>query len=225
MANYIERSKAVVIDYLAKAKQTQAKIEEGRKIYLPESMEQEEKRLRGELAKARKAAEDQLDGIYREASESARSWATLDGSKLTPDAELLKGEGVTPEQFDQLVERYQDNFTMLDALRKYGERKNDDANQAARDAGDFMAFAGKYNVRAIPAPDAKMKEWDEMRRRADYFLDVADGRGMDQFAWSMAQSTGDAAFEAWGKAPEPPTKRDSEEIQKTFREAWGYVKE
>ena len=226
MNSYIERSKSVVTDYLAKANETETKIANGRKIYLPESMEQEEKRLRGELAKARKAAEDQLDSIYHEASADARSWGVLDGSKLTQDAELLKGEGVTPEQFDQLVERYKDNYTMLDTLRKYGERMNDDAGKAAVEAGDFRPFAGiKYNVQAIPGPDAKMREWDDMRRRAGHFLDIADGNGMDQFAWTMARATGDADFEAWGKDPEPTAKRDSEAIQEAFRKAWGLAQD
>ena len=46
---YIQRTKDSILDYLGKAQKTEAKIAEGKKIYQPDSMKQEEKRLRGEL--------------------------------------------------------------------------------------------------------------------------------------------------------------------------------
>lgn len=222
MNNYISRCKDVIWDYLSKAQHTENKIAEGHRIYQPDSMEQEEKRLRGELAKARKAAEEKIESIYHEASAGAREWGQLDGAKLTADAELLKGQGVTPEQFDALVTKYQDNYTMLDQLRKYGEARNAETIKKAHEAGNHDFYLGEYNVRGIPTPDAKMQEWDTMRQRAEYFLDVADGRGMDQFTWTMAKGTADKAIEEWGKEPEAPSPIDAQE---TFRKAWGFTKE
>jgi hypothetical protein len=226
MNTYIQRTKDAILDYLGKAQQTEAKIAEGRKIYLPDSMEQEEKRLRGELMKARKEAEAKIEGIYREASAGAREWGTLDGSKLTADAQLLQGQGVTPDQFSQLVTKYQDNYTMLDQLRKYGEAQNEAAAKKAREAGSREPFTPQpYDVREIPGPDAKMQEWDAMRKRADYFLNVADGTGFNSdFERSFATSTAQKAFDAWGEEPQEQ-QPDSEAVQEAFRNAWGFVKE
>lgn len=219
MNSYIERSKSVVLDYLSKAKACEAKIEEGKHIYLPDSMEKEEKRLRGELAKARKEAEAKLDSVYQEASAQAREWSRLDGSKLTPDADLLRNQGVSPSEFDQLVERYQDNYTMLNTLKKYGEAEN----KKARQAGNFDVY---YNVMNIPGQNSKMLEWDNMRKRADYFLNCADGNGFSSdFEKGFARNTADKAFEAWGEEPPKAAPANPDEIADSFRKAWGFVKE
>lgn len=226
MNTYLQRTKDAILDYLGKAQRTEAKINEGRNIYLPESMEREEKRLRGELMKARKETEAKLDSIYQEASAGARSWGTLDGAKLTDDAYLLNGQGVTPEQFDALVKRYQDNYTMLDQLKKYGEKQNAEAVKKAHEAGNHdIIFTGPYKVHDIPEPDSKMQEWDDMRKRATYFLNVADGTGFNSdFEKGFATSTAQKAFDAWGEE-QPTQQRTSEDMQETFRKAWGFVKE
>lgn len=222
---YLKQTKETILDYLGKAQQTAAKIQEGYSIYQKEAMEREEKRLLDELAKERKATEAKLDGIYQEASTSAREWGKLDGAKLTADTQLLQGQGVTPEQFTELVERYSDNYTMLDALRKYGESRNKEAVKEAREAGNNDAFVSvPYDVHNIPGPDAKMQEWDDMRKRANYFLNVADGTGFNSaFEKGFATSTAQKEFDAWGadQAEQPA----SEEVMETFRKAWGFLKE
>ena len=45
MNAYIQRTKDLILDYLGKAQQTDAKIEEGHKIYNEEAMKREETRL------------------------------------------------------------------------------------------------------------------------------------------------------------------------------------
>lgn len=225
MNSYIERSKSVILDYLSKAQRTDAKIAEGRRIYQPDSMEQEEKRLRGELMKARKETEAKLDSIYQEASEKAREWGTLDGSKLSDDVRLLQGQGVTPEQFNQLVTKYQDNYTMLDQLKKYGEAKNKEAEKEAREAGNReIVVPDLYDVRGIPDPDSKLREWDDMRARATYFLNVADGTGFkSDFEKVFATNTAQKTFDAWGE--DAPVQQESEEdTVNAFIDAWGFEK-
>lgn len=221
---YIGRTKDVILDYLGKAQQTERKIAEGRQIYQPDSMAKEEKRLRGELAKARQETEARIDAIYREASAGAREWGRLDGAKLTDDARLLQGQGVTPEQFADLVRRYKDtNFTMADRLRRYGEAMNAAAAKEAREAGDPLPVP-KYDVTNIPGPDAKMKEWDDMRARAMRFLDVADGSGFaSDFERNFARNAADKEFEAWGEEPTKPAKTD--DAAAGFTAAWGFVKQ
>ena len=219
MNTYIQRTKDLILDYLGKAQQTDAKIEEGHKIYNEEAMKREETRLRNELATARKDIEAKIDGVYREASATAKEWGKLDGSKLTADAQLLNGQGVSPEQFDELVTRYQDNYTMLDALRKYGEARNKDARESGHDP-----LVGPYNVWNIPGPDAKAKEWDNMRKRASYFLNVADGMGFgSKYEHIFATSTAQREFDAWGEdQPEPQTIRGEEAVN-AFNDAWGFI--
>ena len=199
MNTYIQRTKAIIENYLEKANRTAAKIAEGRTIYQKEAMDKEETRLRGELAKARKEAEAKIQGIYEEAAAPARNWGKLDGAKLTADAELLKGEGVTPEQFTELVDRYHDNYTMLDRLRKYGEAQNATAAQKAHEKGEHFTLGGPYKVSDIPGPDHKVKEYDSMVKTANHFLNCADGTGFNSdFEKAFAQQTANKDFEAWG---------------------------
>lgn len=223
MNKYISRTKDVILDYLSKAQMTERKIDEGRSIYQPDSMEREEKRLRGELAKSRQAAEAKIESIYQEASSEARKWGELDGKRLTEDAELLRGEGVTPSEFSILVERYQDNYTMLDTLRKYGERKNTEAIKEARKEGNRNILTGPYDVSDIPGPDHKLKEWDDMKKNATYFLNVADGTGFaSEFEKSFARGAADKQFDAWGEEAPEVKPADPEETVAALQKAWGF---
>lgn len=221
MNTYIKQTKDIILDYLGKAQRTEAKIQQGRGIYVPDAMEKEEARLRGELLKERKEAEARINAIYQEASKKAREWGNLDGAKLTADAQLLKGEGVTPEQFNMLVDRYQDNYTMLDQLRKYGEARNAEAVKHDLESGHSMT-SGPYAVHNIPGPDDKRKEWDAMLQQAEYFLNVADGTGFkSDFERSFAKGAADKQFEAWGNEETAPDT--SKDAVQAFKDAWGFT--
>ena len=222
MNTYIQKTKDAILDYLGKAQQTEKKIAEGRQIYQPDSMEKEEARLRGELAKAREATEARINEIIREGSRGAQEWGKIDGSKLTADAQLLQGQGVTPEQFTEMVDRYQDNYTMLDQLKKYGEARNAEATKAAREAGERgLVMKTPYNVQNIPGPDARMHEWEQARKRATYFLNVADGTGFNSdFERNFARGAADKEFEAWGA--DAPTPKKTEGAAAEFAAAWGF---
>ena len=221
MNTYIKQTKDIILDYLGKAQRTEAKIQQGRGIYVPDAMEKEEARLRGELLKERKEAETRINSIYQEASKKAREWGILDGSKLTADAELLKGEGVTPEQFNMLVDRYQDNYTMLEQLRKYGEARNAETRKRNAEAGNPFEFGG-YSVSRIPRPEDKRKEWDAMLQQAEYFLNVADGTGFkSDFERSFAKGAADKQFEAWGN--EDATTEAPKDAVQAFKDAWGFT--
>ena len=220
--NYIQKTKDVILDYLEQAQQVGTKIKEAHNLYLPEAAEREEARLREKLAAARKDTEEKIDAIFREASKGAEAWGTLDGAKLTADAQLLQGQGVTPDQFYQLVDRYKDNYTMLDALRKYGEARNAEAYKEARAAGNRDAFIpGPYDLHGIPGPDAKVKDFDAQRKMADYFLNVADGTGFSsEFEHKFASDAADKQFEAWGEEIQNPQRATASD----FVQAMGYVK-
>ena len=222
MSNYIPRMKDVILDYLGKAQQTEKKIVDGRQIYQPEAMAKEEKRLREQLATVRKDAEAKIDAIARDWSREAENWGRLDGAKLTADAQLLQGQGVTPEQFDRLVERYQDNYTMLDQLRKYGESSNAYAAQQARNKGEnSVILGGPYRLDNFPDPGAKMREVEAAQRMATQFLNVADGTGFSSdFDRNFARNAADKQFEAWGADPGQQPAATAQD----FVDAWGFGK-
>lgn len=221
MDQYIAKMKPEILEYLKAAKATAAKIEEGRKLYQPDAMEREEKRLRDELADMRATTEKKLDAIRDQAYEAAKEWGRLDGSKLTPDIELLKGDGVSPQQFNELVHKYHDNATMLDRLKRYGERMNAEAVRKARADGDADIMTGtEYNVYNIETGETRQAAADSMRKRAGYFLDVADGANMDNFALSFARSTADALFESWGT--DPLESRRDINVHETLTKTWGF---
>lgn len=196
MNSYIQKMKEAITNYLGSVQATQKKIEEGYGLYLPEAAQKEEERLLGEQAKKRKAAEDAIEAAYNEGSKPARNWGRLDGSKITEDARLLDGPGVTPKQFDELVERYSDNYTMLDRLRGYGEARNAEAVKSGNGSVTF----GPYNVASIPDPNSRVEVWNLARAQAHGFLDIADGTGIysDPFTRSFARATADKELEAFG---------------------------
>ena len=194
MNAYIQRMKDTITNYLGEAQTTEKKIKNGYSVYQKEPAEREEKRLREELKKKRQTAEAQILSIYEEAAKPARDWGKLDGNKITADAKLLEGAGVTPEQFSELLDRYADNYTMLDRLRAYGIARNEETRQKNKDP-----FLSPYNVSGIPAPDSRVKVWDRAKKEAINFLNIADGTGFnDPFTASLARETADKAFEAFG---------------------------
>lgn len=118
------------------------------------------------------------------------------------------------------VERYQDNYTMLDQLRKYGEARNAEAREKGHAEGNHLS-APAYDVTHIPGPDAKVQEWEQMRRQAAYFLNVADGTGFrSDFEKTFARNAADKDFEAWGADAPQPAK--TEGAAEAFTAAWGF---
>jgi hypothetical protein len=220
MKTAIQKSKDAILEYLEKARQAEAKINKARETMIPEYAQQDEKYYRDKLAEARQETEAKIDAIIRDRSRGAEDWGKLDGAKLTADAQLLQGQGVTPEQFNDLVNRYQDNYTMLDQLRKYGEARNAEASEKGHAEGDHFK-APAYDVTSIPGPDAKVQEWEQIRRQAAYFLNVADGTGFNSdFERNFARGAADKEFEAWG-ADAPTPKKTGDEAAKLFA-AWGF---
>jgi hypothetical protein len=221
MKTAIQKSKDAILEYLEKAQQTEAKINKARETMIPEYAQKDEKYYRDKLAEARRETEAKIDAIIRDRSRGAEDWGKLDGAKLTADVQLLQGQGVTPDQWRDLVERYQDNYTMLDQLRKYGEARNAEASEKGHAEGDHFK-APAYDVTHIPGPDAKVQEWEQIRRQAAYFLNVADGTGYrSEFEKTFARNTADRAFEAWGADAPTPTKTGDEAAR--LSAAWGFV--
>ncbi len=87
--------------------------------------------MKSKQEEAKAAIMEEMNAGYRE----AEAWGKLDGGKITSDAKLLDAGIVTPEQFKELVTRYQDNGTMTQLLADFAERKN-------KESGGFAALWG-----------------------------------------------------------------------------------
>ena len=81
------------------------------------------------LERARAAAVDTINKAAGAGYKEAEAWGRLDGSKLTDDVRLLDAGLVDKAEFDRLKEKYSGNYTMLHALRKYGEKQNKAAGE------------------------------------------------------------------------------------------------
>lgn len=160
MNPYVQRMKTAIVGYSGKAKAAEAEIERAYSLYQREPAEREEQRIRDKLAKERRAAEAEIDAACNAALESVKTWGTLDGKKMTDDVKLLD-VGVTPQQFAALVDKYQDNYTMLNALQRYADKANADA---PRDAHGWPKT--HYETGRIPTPESKTAEWEKVYKGA-----------------------------------------------------------
>lgn len=187
MNQHLQRMKTALAGYHEKATAAAAEIERAYSLYQREPAEREEQRIRDKLAKERAAAEAEIDAACNDALAGVKAWGTLDGKKLTDDVKLLD-VGVTPEQFNGLVEKYQDNYTMLNALQRYADNAN--AN-APRDAHGWPQV--RYDTHRIPTPETKTAAWEKIYNGALSTLSNLE-RG-DAFTRSLAGT----AIDHWGE--------------------------
>lgn len=188
MNQYVAKMKTAISNYHGKAKAAEAEIERAYSLYQREPAEREEQRIRDRLAKDRKTAEAEIDAACCDALDAVRAWGTLDGARMTDDVKLLD-VGVTPQQFDALVDKYQDNYTMLNALHRYADNAN---REATRDAHGFPTTY--YNTGKIPTPEAKSAAWEKVYNGALSMLSSLDRDG-DAFTRSLAET----GIDKWGE--------------------------
>lgn len=132
------------------------------------------------LEKARAAAVDTINKAAGAGYKEAEAWGRLDGSKLTEDAKLLDAGLVDKAEFDRLKAKYSGNYTMLHALRKYGEKQNKAASDEIRSSGGdglAAALAEPFDLRDIPTAEDKPKRWEKAQAQALDLLDAMDGSG------------------------------------------------
>jgi len=187
MNQYVAKMKTALAGYHEKAKAAAAEIERAYSLYQREPAEREEQRIRDKLAKERQTAEAEIDAACNAALADVKAWGTLDGARMTDDVKLLE-VGVTPQQFASLVDKYQDNYTMLNALHRYADNAN---RTAARDAHGFPTTF--YDTARIPTPEAKTAQWEKVYNGARSMLSSLE-RG-DAFTRSLAET----GIDRWGE--------------------------
>ena len=197
--NYqIDRMKDAIRTYRDQTKLKEEQLKHVWDWYKEDVAASEESRIRGEMRLQRITAENALYEAVLAASQRIHEWATIDGNMLHADIRLLD-VGITPEQFQQLVARHASNWTMLNALRTWGEQKNAEAAEAARARGD-VAFAAPYDLSKIPDPDTLVADWKRLYDAACGMLDAIAGVGRysDAFSRAFMLNTLDQQLEQFG---------------------------
>ena len=162
--------------YLASARMAQAKQEEAKRIYQEEVARQECKKISDWLDGEREAASFAIEAERNRRARALDAWKRLDGAKLTSDIGLLNNDLVTAEQFPEMVERYKDNWTMLSALSKYADRRNE---QLRKEIGSGQSsYPGidrkLFPVGIIPTPESKAEQINKTANTAYSVINMID---------------------------------------------------
>lgn len=171
--------------YNGQRQQAEARVKQIRDLYGAEAAQHEQERQDKTLKQARATAEEAIRTAHRDGRSGAEAWGSLDGSKLTDDARLLDAGLVDAEAFKGMKTRYKDNFTMLSALRKYGEKQNKAAAEEARKSGD-LPLSEPFETRDIPTATSKVERWDKVKASALDTLDAIDGVGRYSDDWNKS---------------------------------------
>lgn len=123
MNEHLYTMKKAIQDYQTAIDKAREKIAFHEKYFTPEMAAKEINKIRDGLEKDKAQAEAKIRQAQDAGKAKVRAWGKLDGDKITSDAKLLD-YGVTPEQFSELVGRYESNGTMLTLLKNYAEKKN-----------------------------------------------------------------------------------------------------
>lgn len=202
-SRYVTEMQNTIKGYHQRVQEARKRVDSIRADYGDEAAQREQERQQTALQRERETAEAAIREAYSEGVYLAREWGKLAGGNLTDDAKLLDGDLVNPEQFNELKAKYSGNATMLAALKKYGDRQNAAAAQAAHDRGDHAGAwgAGSYDTRDIPTVEGKLETWDKLKTGAMNMLDMADGSGRyaDPYMRGFMQHMGSAAVENFGQ--------------------------
>lgn len=192
MNKNIETMRTALRTYKDAKQSMDKRLEDVQARYGDEAFKREYERLITGLNTAKENAKNAIDTAYLAGTVAVEEWAKLDGSKLTDDAKLLDTDVVDPENFDRLVDLYQDNATMLYALRYYGARQNSAAMAQGSDT--------RFNVDRIVTAAGRKDNWTKARTVALDLLDAVDGTGRYEDSWNKAigEAMSDQAIDSFG---------------------------
>ena len=180
MNQHAVNMKKALMDYKKATDTAKQQIDFITNTYGQEAGEAEKEIQAGKLERARSAAVDTINKAAGAGYKEAEAWGRLDGSNLTDDMRLLDAGLVDKAEFDRLKTKYSGNYTMLHALRVYGEKQNKAAGDAIRaNNGDGLeaALAEPFDLRDIPTAEDKPKRWEKAQTQALDLLDAMDGSG------------------------------------------------
>ena len=187
---HIENMKKAVSGYYSAVGEASDRISKNNSMYREDIAEAENKKVLSGLRDKRSAAEDAIIKAQDAGMMEAASWGRLDGAKITDDAKLLQME-LSPEQFNELKERYKGNGTMSAMLVQYAHQHN-----AAKQADDPSAIM-RFNVLDIPTTESKQKAYSAFANGALHLLDRMDSN--DGFLSGTNSEMLKAAVETFGE--------------------------
>lgn len=191
MNQYLQRMKDAIKAYQSKAQEAQQKIERAKQLYQEKPAQEEAERIRAALDKDRQTAVAAIRAAKQEAAAGVKAWATKDGSKITDDSRLLAAGLINQKEYGEMVEKYADNYTMLDMLRQYGERRNKEAAEKAHGIP-----ADPFPVSMIPTAEQKYTRWDNAEASAISLIDSL-GRSGNPRDWTSSPAIVNASVENW----------------------------
>ena len=142
MNKYVQTMKTAITNYHNAIKEASSKMAENTRIYKPEEADKANDAIMAKLREAKNAALSAIAEASADGNREVDAWGQLDGAKITDDAKLLDAGAVNPDQFKGLVQKYQNNATMLQLLANYAEKQNGES-------GGFSAvwnYGGKGNA-------------------------------------------------------------------------------
>ena len=185
MNNHVQTMKNAISNFQKAAKAAAAKMEENNRLYKPEEAERANAAIMAKLKEEQDNAKRIVADARAAGHNAAEAWGQLDGSRITDDAKLLEHGAVTPEQFRGLVQKYQDNATMLQLLANYAEEKNQGAGGFSAvwnygGKGPAARTSGTYDTSGLPSVKGKSAAYDRYGAQASGIIDrignLAPGR-------------------------------------------------
>ena len=179
-----------LLDYKKLRETADARIQFIRETYGSEAGEAEKEIQANKLEKARAAAVDTITKAGEAGKKQAEAWGHMDGSKMdADDMRLLDAGLVDKAEFNRLKAKHSENYTMLQALKRYGEKQNRaETEEARKNNPDGFIMEEPFDLRDIPAADDKAKKWERTQASALDLLDCMDGVGKykDPHDWGAA---------------------------------------
>ena len=167
MNETVKTVKRYLTDYYNNAVATENAQKQNREKMPPDMAKYENEKLNEALKASRERAEAAIIRAGQAAENRLKEWENVSGDNLTPDIKLLE-YGVTPEQFNKLTEKHQNNVTMLQALKAYADRENEKAGKPL------------YNSE-VPTTEERREAIAHYMRSASAILNMCDRKGHTAF--------------------------------------------
>jgi hypothetical protein len=124
MNKHLQTMKNALTNYEKDARAWAQKMEENARLYKPEEAAKANDAILSKMEDSRAAVKQIIQEAMEAGQKDAEAWGRIDPARITDDAKLLDAGLVNPEQFKGLVQKYQDNATMLQLLDTFAKKNS-----------------------------------------------------------------------------------------------------